>query len=330
MEREIDPMSLVAPEFRAAAAEIAAQEAGSAPPTLASIAEIRNSPFFAEVEPLPDVDHFERHAPVGHGHPDVLLYVINARPGGKRPAILHTHGGGQIAGAAKNEVRRLQALARQLDCVVVTVEYRLAPEATFEASIEDNYAGLRWLHSHAAELGVDAQRIAVFGESAGGGHAAILANLATDRGEFPVAFQCLIYPMLDDRTGSTRRTPDYIGQYAWSADWNRLGWGCFLGMPPGGEDTPAVAAPSRRKDLRSLPPAFIGVGSVDLFVEEDIEYAARLIGAGVPTELIVVPGGFHGFDIFAPETALAQAFERAKLDALRRGLGLARWTPHAG
>ncbi|MBS0334404.1 MAG: alpha/beta hydrolase fold domain-containing protein, partial [Proteobacteria bacterium] len=116
--------------------------------------------------------------------------------------------------------------------------------------------------------------------------------------------------------------PDHIGRYAWTADWNALCWECFLGMPAGGEDAPAVAVPSRRKDLRNLPPAFIGVGAIDLFVEENIEYASRLIQAGVATELIVVPGGFHGFDIFAPETDAAQTFERAKISALRRGLGI--------
>jgi acetyl esterase/lipase len=325
MEVEIDPMSWVAPEFRAAAVDIALREAGNPPAVRGSIPQVRNSPFFAPTEPLEDVDVLEHLAPVGIGHPDVLLYVINAQLGGRRPAILHTHGGGQIAGMAKNEVCRLQVLARQLDCVIVTVEYRLAPEATFEASIEDNYAGLRWLHRHADELGVDVDRIAVFGESAGGGHAAILANLATDRGEFPVAFQCLIYPMLDDRTGTTRRVPGHIGRYAWTPDWNYLGWECFLGMPPGGESSPAVAVPSRRENLRDLPPAFIGVGAIDLFVEENIEYASRLITAGVSTELIVVPGGFHGFDIFAPETAAAQNFERAKIAAFRRGLGIEGW-----
>ncbi len=322
MEDEIDPMSVVAPAFREAAAQIEAMEAGRPPPTRASIAEIRSSPFFAPTEPLEDVDVSEHLAPVGVGHPDVPLYLINATSGGERPAILHIHGGGQIAGTAKNEVRRLQALARTLGCVVVTVEYRLAPEATFAASIEDNYAALRWLHTHAADLGVDPARIAVFGESAGGGHAAILANLATDRGEFPIAFQCLIYPMLDDRTGTTRRVPGHIGRFAWTADWNRLGWECFLGAPAGGEDSPAVAVPSRRQDMRNLPPAFIGVGAIDLFVEENIDYAARLIAAGVSTELLVVPGGFHGFDIFAPDAAASQAFERAKIAALRRGLGI--------
>jgi acetyl esterase/lipase len=322
MDSPIDPLSFVAPEFRAAAAEIAAQETGAPPPSRERIAEIRGGPFWAEVEPLAEVPVFQALAPVGKGHPDVLIYVINARPGEARAAILHTHGGGQIAGTARNEVRRLQGIAMRLDCVIVTVEYRLAPEATYEASTEDNYAGLRWLNRHAGEIGVDPGRVAVFGESAGGGHAALLANLATDRGEFAIAFQCLIYPMLDDRTGSSRRPPDHVGRFAWDAQWNAFGWECFLGRPPGGDDVPADAAPSRRKDMRGLPPTFIGTGGVDLFVEENIEYALRLIGAGVATELLVVPGGFHGFDIFAPETAAAQNFERAKLDALRRGLGI--------
>jgi acetyl esterase/lipase len=322
MENRIDPISMVAPEFRDAAAEIALREAENPPATRANIDQIRSSTFFAEVAPLADVPYFQRHAPVGAGHPDVALYAINVRPGVKRSAaILHTHGGGQIAGTAKSEIRRLQLLAKRLDCVIVTVEYRLSPEATYEASIEDNYAGLRWLHTHAAELGVDVDRIALLGESAGGCHAAILANLATDRGEFPVAFQCLIYPMLDDRTGSTRQVPNFIGAYAWTPDWNRLGWECFLGMPAGAEGAPDIAVPARRKDLRNLPPAFIAVGAIDLFVEENIEYASRLIKAGVATELLVVPGVFHGFDIFAPETATAQNFERAKISALRRALG---------
>jgi acetyl esterase/lipase len=322
MKDVIDPLSFVAPEFRAAAAEMAAYEADSPPALRGNIPAMRNSPFFTAAERLADVAVFECHAPVAAGHPDVLLFVINAQSNAKRPAILHTHGGGHIAGTAKNEVPRLQALARQLDCVIVTVEYRLAPEATYEASVEDNYAGLRWLNTHAEEVGVDVDRVALLGESAGGGHAAILANLATDRGEFPVAFQCLIQPMLDDRTGSTRTMPNHMGRYAWDAQWNALAWECFLGMAPGAAYAPAIAVPSRRKDLRNLPPAFIGVGSVDLFAEENIKYALRLVRAGVATELLVVPGGYHGFDIFVPQSAAAKNFERAKIAALQRALGL--------
>jgi len=129
--------------------------------------------------------------------------------------------------------------------------------------------------------------------------------------------------MLDDRTGSTRQAPGHIGNLAWNSEWNALGWECFLGMPPGGDASPPVAVPSRRKDFHNLPAAFIGVGAIDLFVEENISYAAQLINAGVATELLVVPGGFHGFDIFVPESAASQKFERAKIDALKRGLGIA-------
>lgn len=320
MGTEIDLLSFVAPEFRQAAAEALLRDGAGPPATRDGITELRNSPILGGTEPLPDVPLAERLAPVGEGHPEVLLYVINAQPGTRKPAILHTHGGGQVAGLARNEIPRLQLLAKTLDCVIVTVEYRLAPEATFAASIEDNYAGLRWLNTHADEIGVDVERVALLGESAGGTHAAILANLATDRGEFPIAFQCLIYPMLDDRTGSTRKVPDHIGRHAWTSEWNRLCWECFLGTPPGGDDAPVAAVPSRRQDMRNLPPAFIGVGSIDLFVEENVEYALRLISAGVSTELLVVPGGIHGFDIFAPEAAASQNFARAKMDALRRAL----------
>lgn len=323
----VDPMMLVAPEFREVAARLAAQAADAPPRTAASIPQIRRAMPITDTVPLADVDHFMRRLPGRAGDPDVPVHAINARAGDRRPAILHTHGGGHIAGSAADEIRRMQLLARQLDCVIVTIDYRLSPEVTFEASTEDNYAGLRWLHTHADELGVDTARIALLGESAGGTHAALLAAMALDRGEYPIAFQCLIYPMLDDRTGTTRPAPPHIGCYAWTPEENRLGWACFLGTAPGGEAVPSAAVPSRRRDLRGLPPAFIGTGAIDLFVLENIAYASRLIEAGVATELLVIPGGYHGFDIFVPDCAASRRFERAKLDALRRGLGIARREP---
>ena len=246
--------------------------------------------------------------------------MINSKPGAKRPGILHTHGGGYVLGSAASGIRSLQDIAKELDCAIVTVDYRLAPETPYSGSIEDNYAGLRWLHEHAEELGVDPARVAVMGESAGGGHAALLALTARDRGQVPLAFQCLVYPMLDDRTGSTREVPSPIGTLLWTAASNRFGWRSFLGQEPGGPTAPSGAVPARVADLAGLPPAFIGVGSIDLFVDEDIEYARRLIAAGVPTELLVVPGAFHGFDGIAADTSVAKRFNAAKLDALRRGL----------
>src|SRR5882757_2757494 len=282
---------------------------------------MRASGGLPSAPPLPDVPVEEIKVPVGKGQPDVTIFVINAKSGGTRPGILHTHGGGYILGSARSEVAYEQALARELDCVIVTVEYRLAPETTYKGSMEDNYAGLRWMYHQADTLAVDRNRIVVMGESAGGGHAALLALTARDRREIPLAGQILIYPMLDDRTGSSVQLPPFIGAVGWTPEVNRLGWRSFLGMEPGGPSVPAAAAPARRSDLAGLPPTFIAVGGVDLFVREDIDYARRLTEAGVPTELLVLPGAFHGFDRIAPATMLAKVLTKAKLEALRKAFG---------
>ena len=264
--------------------------------------------------------------PGGRGQPDVLIYIVNAAPGQARPAIVSMHGGGFVMGSAALDVTGLQDVCAELGTVAISVDYRLAPEVTYAGSIEDNYAALKWLHANAAGLGADPARIALLGASAGGGHAALLAIAARDRGEVPVAFQCLIYPMLDDRTASTRPVPPHVGRLVWNADSNRLGWKAFLGQEPGRSAAPKGAVPGRLADFTGLPPAFIGVGSLDLFHDEDVEYARRLNDAGVGCELIVVPGAFHGFDaagLINPKNRLAAWFNAAKLDALRHGLGIA-------
>ncbi|MFA6124528.1 MAG: alpha/beta hydrolase [Sphingomonas sp.] len=310
-------LSLVDPQLRAAAREAAPITTMLSALSTATLPSVRAaggkvSAFEAGVP----VDR--RSIPGGRSAPDVVIYVINARAGTARPAILHTHGGGFVVGTAANDVPRLQAMAAALDCVIVTVDYRLAPEVGYQGAIEDNYAGLRWLFANAALLGADPQRIAVMGESAGGGHAALLALAARDRGEFRLAFQLLVYPMLDDRTGSSRPVPATVGQIIWTPAANRFGWGAFLGQTPGTAKVPAAAVPARVRDLSGLPPAFICVGALDLFVEEDMEYARRLIGVGVPTELLVVPGAFHGFDNGSPDARVVKQFNDAKLNALRR------------
>ncbi|MCJ2185847.1 alpha/beta hydrolase [Novosphingobium beihaiensis] len=310
----------VNPELRPAAAKLLADNAY--PPLTA------DNLAYARSLPPPPLDGLKvpvqkRVIAGAKGQPEVIIYVVNPRPAGsKRPALLHTHGGGYILGTASGAIRDLQDICLALDCPAVTVEYRLAPETTYAGSIEDNYAGLKWLHDHAEELGADPARIAVIGESAGGGHAALLAITARDRGEVPLAFQCLIYPMLDDRTGTSRKLPHEMDRLIWTAKSNHFGWKSFLGMEPGGPDVPAAGVPARVSDLQGLPPAFIGVGSIDLFMNEDVDYARRLIAAGVPTELLVVPGAFHGFDTLAPQTHLSRQFRAAEIDALRTGLGL--------
>lgn len=310
-------LASVNPELREYARPMLAWRAG--PPLSQTYRDIRKQAASLP-QPLPGIPVTREVIPVPGGAPAVTVYVINA--GGKdRPAILHTHGGGFVMGNAGSEVPAKQAMAKELDCVIVTVDYALAPEATYAISTEQNYAALKWLHANARGLGVDRARIALLGESAGGGLAALLALSARDRGEVPLVFQCLVYPMLDDRTGSSRMPPPPIGQLAWDAPANRFGWRSFLGHEPGTPSVPAAAVPARAASLRGLPPAFIGVGSIDLFVDEDIAYARRLIDAGVPTELNVVPGAFHGFDGAGAGTSIARQFTRAKMNALRRAFG---------
>lgn len=272
---------------------------------------------------LADVPVTEELVPVRDGHPPVKLFVINAKAGAKRPGIVHTHGGGYILGTAETDVRRLQELARELDATIVSVEYRLAPETTYVGSTEDNYAGLRYIHTNAEKLGVDRDRVAVTGESAGGGHAALLALLARDRGEYKIAFQALVYPMLDDRTGGKVQVPAHIATVGWSASENQYGWKAFLGQEPGTANVPVIAVPARIANLKGLPPTFIAVGGLDLFVSENIEYARRLNDAGVPTELLVIPGAFHGFDQIAPDAPQSKQFTGAKVEALRRAFAAA-------
>ncbi|HTN91879.1 MAG TPA: alpha/beta hydrolase fold domain-containing protein, partial [Sorangium sp.] len=175
------------------------------------------------------------------------------------------------------------------------------------------------LHEGAAELGVDTGRLAIGGASAGGGLAACLGLLARDRDEVPLAFQLLLYPMLDDRTVTATDPHAHVGEFIWTRDGNRFGWTALLGREPGGDGVSPYAAAARAEDLAGLPPTYVGVGALDLFLEEDMEYARRLSRAGVPTELHVYPGAFHGFDR-VPRARVSQAATRDYMDALRRAL----------
>jgi acetyl esterase/lipase len=313
-----DPTPYVHPELRPLMAQIRKVVSGE-PLTSATLAARRKMNYMRPPQAAPA--YVERMIPGRKGDPDVRVYVINAGAAGAAPraAILHTHGGGFVLQDAKAAIGSMQELALALDCVIVTVDYRLAPETRFPGALEDNYAGLKWLYANAAELGVDKTRIAVMGESAGGGHAAMLAIAARDRGEVPLAYQALIYPMLDDRTGSTRQMPAFMGMIIWNSGDNRFGWTSLLGVPAGSRRVPYGSVPARVSELRGLPPTFIGVGSIDLFADEDIEYARRLIVAGVATELNVVPGAFHGFDGIGG-TDVAKQFRAALISAMKQGL----------
>jgi acetyl esterase/lipase len=254
--------------------------------------------------------------------PSVRLRVYRPRSAaGPTPALFWLHGGGYILGSPEQDEARSIAMARELGITVVAAAYRLAPDHPSPAAVEDAHAGLRWLFANADARGVDPARIAIGGASAGGGLAAALALVAHDRGEVRPAFQLLLYPMLDDRT-VLRTDVDVRHLRLWSAKNNRFGWSAYLGRPPGGADVSPYAAPARREDLSGLPPAWIGVGTLDLFHDEDVAYAARLNAAGVPSELYVVPGAFHGFDIAFRRANVSQDFWRQQTRVLRGALGL--------
>jgi acetyl esterase/lipase len=317
MEPHLD---LVDPELREFALRLRDIYASYTPLNLEKLV-VRRAAVAAMAPPWLDGVSVEERRIAGEDA-EVTIFIVNAKPGLKGPAILHLHGGGFNAGSSRAGMCMIQELAAALDCVVVSVEYRLAPETIFPGALNDNYAALRWMHENAGEIGADPARIAVLGESAGGGHAAMLSLAARDRGEYPICFQALIYPMLDDRTGTTRAVPAHIGAFGWNSETNRFGWECFLGQTPGTDDVPVAAVPARVENLAGLPPTFMGVGTLDLFVAENIAFAGRLADAAVPVEFITIPGAIHGFDSLAKESAVAQRFTTLKLAALRRGLGI--------
>ncbi|MBZ9648293.1 alpha/beta hydrolase [Sphingobium sp. 3R8] len=249
--------------------------------------------------------------------PSVRIYTPDGATG-PLPAILHVHGGGYVVGSVRTNHLANIEMAASVAAIIVSVDYRLAPETVAPGAVEDCYAALRWLHESATGLGVDPARIAIRGESAGGGLAAALALLARDRGGPAIAHQNLIYPMLDDRTCITR-LPDHLGAFVWTPQANAFGWRSLLGQEPGSADVSPYAAPARAQDLTGLPPAFIAVGALDLFLVEDMDYARRLIEAGVATEMHVYPGAYHGFDVM-PDTALARQMKRDACAALRKAL----------
>lgn len=234
-------------------------------------------------------------------------------------ALLWIHGGGMVMGTPEQDDLWLSRVADALGVLVVSVDYRLAPEDPFPAGLDDCMAALRWLHGSAAELGVEPTRLAVGGASAGGGLAAAVALRARDEGGPPLCFQLLNYPMLDDRT-VLRDDHGGTGAFVWTPRSNRFGWSAYLGGEPREDDDRVHAAPARATDLSGLPPAWIGVGQLDLFYEEDVEYARRLTDAGVACELVDEPGMYHGADQLVRNAARMRAYQQSMIDALRRAL----------
>ena len=253
------------------------------------------------------------------GAPDItaLLYRPAANDKELVPGYLHMHGGGYLFGEAKQSDATNLSICSKLGVVVLSVDYRLAPEQPIPAPLDDCYVALAWLHNNASDLGIDVTRIGIGGESAGGGMAAALAIKALDANEYAICHQQLTYPMLDDRTGSDEHPADpLVGEFVWTAQSNQYAWNAYLADAP----RAAPQVPARAESLAGLPRTWMHTVTLDLFRDENIAYANRLMAAGVPTELSVFPGGCHGYQ-GVPNTYLGKRYAHEFMDALARGLG---------
>ncbi|WEK62487.1 MAG: alpha/beta hydrolase [Candidatus Microbacterium colombiense] len=267
-----------------------------------------------------DIDAEDRLIPGPAGAPDIEITVFRPRGTADRalPAFVNIHGGGMIVGHRSWETARVVDIVDEHRVIAVNVEYRLAPEDPFPAGVEDCYAAFVWVHAHAAELGIDPERIIVGGGSAGGGLTAAVALMARDRQGPRMAGQLLLCPMIDN-TNTTVASRQYDGIGTWQRDMNLLAWSCVLGDDLAfSADAPAYAAPTRAADVSGLPPAYIEVGEAEAFRDEDTEYALSLWATGGQAELHVWGGGAHGFDMYMPEAEITRAALAARSSWLRR------------
>ena len=251
-------------------------------------------------------------------HPPLRVHTPTDSEG-PHPCVYWIHGGGMVIGSAEEEDLTAERIVEELDCVVVAPEYRLAPEHPYPAPVDGCYTGLAWVAEHARQLDIDDSRIAIAGQSAGGGLAAGVAFRARDEGTPELCFQMLIYPMIDDRneTTSSHQITD-IG--IWDREMNIEAWDAYLGDRSGADDIPVYAAPARAEDLSGLPPTFLDIGTHDAFRDETAAYSERLTASGVPTEYHLWPGGFHAYDTFAPGSQIAHSTWATRFAALRQAL----------
>ncbi|MFD0885285.1 alpha/beta hydrolase [Streptosporangium algeriense] len=268
------------------------------------------------------VEAEERTIPGRPGAPDLAVTILRPKervPGA--PGLYNMHGGGLVMGDRHMDTPRLVDMVVEFGFVVVNVEYRLAPENPGTGPAEDCYTGLLWMADHAEELGYDPERLIVMGGSAGGNLAAAMSLMARDRKGPALAGQLLLVPMLDDRNQSVS-THQYDGIGTWDRAANLFAWKSVLGDGVGGPDVSPYAAPARATDLSGLPPAYIELGSAELFRDESVEYASRIWAAGGEAELHVWNGGFHGFEMYFPDSRLGRDALRTRDTWVRRILGL--------
>ncbi|WP_028922567.1 alpha/beta hydrolase [Pseudonocardia acaciae] len=255
------------------------------------------------------------------GSPDLTVTILRPRhPRPGAPGFYNIHGGGMVLDNRFSDLPRMVGQIEEFGFVGVTVEYRLAPEHPHPAPVEDCYAGLVWMAEHADELGFDPDKLIIGGGSAGGGLSAGVALLARDRGGPALAGQMLLCPMIDDRNGSPSALR-HADAPMWSRASNEFGWRSLLGDDHGGSGVSEYAAPARATDLSGLPPAFVEVGESEVFLDENVEYCTRLWRAGVPTELHVWAGAYHGFDRIAPDSDATTTALAARSSWFRRTLG---------
>ena len=261
----------------------------------------------------------ERTLPGPPGGPAVRVRIYSpADREAELPVLLWCHHGGFVMGNLDSDHHDTAQMAKAANCMVVSVDYRRSPEHPYPAPLEDCYAALKCLYGEAKRMGVDKTRIAIGGQSAGGGAlAAGLALLARDRGEVRVAFQLLLWPMLDDSNvvQAGRGVADTL---VWKRSYNLFAWTSYLNREPGSDGIDYYAAPARAKDLSGLPFTYIAVGDVDLFARENLTYARRLNAANVPLELHVYPGAYHGFESLVPEAEVSKRAVADRDRALRR------------
>ena len=255
----------------------------------------------------------EREEISGGGYDIPVRIYRPSAPAERRPALLYIHGGGYVIGDPELNAAECANYALSAGCVVVAPSYRLAPEHKFPAAIDDCYATLLWMSANAARLGIDPGRIAVLGESAGGGLTAATCLRARDERGPGICLQVLLYPMLDSRniTPSSYEVED---KKVWNRHCNVEAWKMYLGRPEDGVNP--YASPTHAANLAGLPPTYMVVGQLDLFRDEDMDYAARLIRAEVPVELHIYPGAFHGFISYAPNTPLCRRASGEYIEAL--------------
>lgn len=275
-------------------------------------------PQMMAARPLPDLPVSSNviNIPSGDDGCGIRCLLIQPRSSSaSMPAILHFHGGGHVLGIPEMDQPQLMRWAAELGCLVLSVDYRLAPETPFPGPMDDAYAALRWLNEQSDLLGINPDRIAVSGGSAGGAMAACLCLMARDRGEYKIAFQHLEAPRLDDRLAAPEDANPFTGEFVWTRANSAFCRDAYLGI----NTAHPYGSAARATSQSDLPPAYIAVGSLDLFVDECLAYTARLIRAGVPVELIVYPGCFHGFKIAAEANVTIRA-EDDNIRALRKAL----------